>query len=436
MRGGIGLFGLASVLLVAACGTLHEPEPVAEDEPLGLYDYPLADPLAATVVGTPNEYKAALPKRVPVKHLKIDVFEDRVVPEVFWYHDRLKFSVARQDHPAPLVFNIAGTGAGYDANSMRVMQRAFYKAGFHVISLSSPTHANFIVAASSSSVPGRVRDDARDLYRVMRLAYETVRERIEVSEFYLTGYSLGGWQAAFVADLDGREKVFDFSKVLLINPPVSLFTTIRILDDLLISNLPGGISGLDKYFDRVFAAFVEIYKEHDFLDFSEDFLYRAYKKYQPGDEDLAALIGLSFRLSSNNMVFTADVMSGSGYIVPKARRLTASTSLTEYFMVGVRLSFEDYLDELFLPYFREKDPGLTRDDLVREASLRSIEDYLTREQKIGLLTNEDDVILAPGEIDYLKRVFGDRAQIFPTGGHLGNLEQRQVISTMIDFFKS
>ena len=147
-------------------------------------------------------------------------------------------------------------------------------------------------------------------------AYEKVRERIEVSEFFLTGYSLGGWQAAFVAELDAREKVFDFSKVLLINPPVSLYSSIRILDDLLISNVPGGASGVDVYFERVFSAFVEFYKEHDFIDFSEDFLYRAYKKYQPGDEDLAALIGLSFRLSSLNMVFTADVMSGSGYMVP------------------------------------------------------------------------------------------------------------------------
>jgi hypothetical protein len=101
----------------------------------------------------------------------------------------------------------------------------------------------------------------------------------------------------------------------------------------------------------------------------------------------------------------------------------------------MRLSFEDYLDELFYPYFKAKNPSLTREDLVEEASLERIEDYLIRAQKIGLMTNEDDIILAPGELDYLMDVFGVRAKIFPTGGHCGNLEQRHVIAHMTEFFE-
>ena len=421
--------------LVGACSTISEPEVVPEEEPLGLYDYPFVDPFAATVVGTPSGYRAPLPKRIPVDQLEISIFKDREVPDVFWYNDRLKFSLVYQNHPAPLIFNIAGTGAGHNSNLMKVMQRAFYKAGFHVISLPSPTHSNFIVSASSTGVPGRVEDDAADLYRVMQLAYERVAERVEVTEFYLTGYSLGAWQAAFVAHLDEEAQVFDFAKVLLINPPVSLYSSIRILDQMLLDNVPGGINGLDDYFERVFGAFIEVYKEHEFTNFGENFLYRAYTTYEPGEEDLAALIGLSFRMSSNNMVFTSDVMSQSGYIVPKSKELSTSTSLTEYFKTGMRLSFEDYLDELFYPYFKAKNPSLTREDLVEEASLERIEDYLTRTQKIGLMTNEDDIILAPGELDYLMDVFGVRAKIFPTGGHIGNLEQRHVIAHMTEFFK-
>ena len=140
-------------------------------------------------------------------------------------------------------------------------------------------------------------------------------------------------------------------------------------------------------------------------------------------------------MSSNNMAFTSDVMSQSGYVVPKSKELSTSTSLTEYFKTGMRLSFEDYLDELFYPYFKAKDPNLTREDLIEEASLERIEDYLVRSPKIGLMTNEDDIILAPGEIDYLREVFGERAQIFPTGGHCGNLQQRHVIAYMTEFFR-
>nr|NIS39542.1 alpha/beta hydrolase [Desulfuromonadales bacterium] len=279
------------------------------------------------------------------------------VPEIFWYNERLKFSLARQTHPAPLIFNIAGTGAGYNSALMKVMQKAFYQAGFHVISLPSPTHSNFIVSASSTSVPGRVKDDAADLYRVMELAYERVKDRIEVSEFYLTGYSLGAWQAAFVAHHDEKAQVFDFKKVLMVNPPVSLFSSIRILDDMLVDNVPGGMAGLNAFFKRVLHAFLEVYKDHEFTNFSEDFLYRAYTTYEPDDESLAALVGLSFRLSSNNMVFTSDVMTKSNYVVPRSLELTSETSLTKYFDVGLRLSFEDYLDQLYYPYFKARDPS-------------------------------------------------------------------------------
>jgi hypothetical protein len=269
----------------------------------------------------------------------------------------------------------------------------------------------------------------------MELAYERVKDRIDVSEFYLTGYSLGAWQAAFVAHHDEKARVFDFKKVLMINPPVSLFSSIRILDHMLLDNVPGGMAGLNDFFKRVFNSFVQVYKDHEFTNFGEDFLYRAYTTYEPGDEDLEALIGLSFRMSSNNMAFTSDVVSKSGYVVPKSLELTSTSSLTKYFDVGIRLSFEDYLSQLFYPYFKARDPSLTLEELIEEASLERIEDYLVGSPKIGLMTNEDDVILAPGEIDYLREVFGERAQIFPTGGHCGNLAQRNVISYMTDFFK-
>ena len=44
-----------------------------------------------------------------------------------------------QKGPAPLVFLIAGTGGTYDGEKNTMMGKAFYQAGFHIISLSSPT---------------------------------------------------------------------------------------------------------------------------------------------------------------------------------------------------------------------------------------------------------------------------------------------------------
>ena len=377
-----------------------------------------------------------MPGKIKLKQLKLRVFEDRKVPDVFWYQDRLRYSLAYQKERAPLIFVIAGTGASYSTAKMQLLQKAFYQAGFHVISLSSPTHPNFIVTASTRGVPGNIADDSRDLYHVMELAWEQVKHRIEVSEFYLTGYSLGGAQTAFIAQLDDEKELFNFKKVLMINPPVSLYNSAGILDELLVKNIPGGMDGFDVFFKEIMGEFSEIYKVMGYLDFSDEYLYALHKRRPQKDENLGALIGLVFRLSSANMVFTSDVMSNSGLIVPKNRVLSSADSLTDYFKVTMRTSFIDYFDELFYPYFRSQQPDVTQQALIEQASLKSIEGYLKTAKKIALMTNEDDLILAPGEIDFFRRVFRERAKIYPTGGHCGNMGYKDNIEYMIDFFEN
>jgi len=130
----------------------------ASSEP---YGYPLVNPYEATVIGTPSLYMPKLPKEVPTKELFLNVFPQHQIPDIFWYQSQLKYSLVYQDKKAPLIFIIAGTGANYNSAKMIEMQKAFYQAGFHVISLPSPTHMNFIVTASSSGAPGNIIADAQ-----------------------------------------------------------------------------------------------------------------------------------------------------------------------------------------------------------------------------------------------------------------------------------
>ena len=45
--------------------------------------------------------------------------------------------------------------------------------------------------------------------------------------------------------------------------------------------------------------------------------------------------------------------------------------------------------------------------------------------------NLDDVILDEGEIDFFPRVFGDRAKLYPLGGHCGNMQYVDNVSHML-----
>ena len=155
----------------------------------------------------------------------------------------------------------------------------------------------------------------------------------------------------------------------------------------------------------------------------------------PTEENLAALIGTSFRIASANMVFTSDLMTNYGYIKPKNLQLTSSTPLGDYRKVAGYLGFGDYIDEYVLPYFQAREPGLTREALIGRVSLKSIEAYLRQADKIALMHNADDLTLAPGELEYLRGLFGDRAKIYPAGGHCGNMDYRDNVAHMVDYFR-
>ena len=134
---------------------------------MGVYDYPFVSPLAATVAATPPANQARqIPARqfaqlVEVRYLV--PFPARKIPPVFWYFDRgMPYTVLKQTRPrAPLFFIIGGTGAGHDSAKSYGLANVLYQAGFHVVSLPSPTHSSFIVTASSDSVPGQLEQDAR-----------------------------------------------------------------------------------------------------------------------------------------------------------------------------------------------------------------------------------------------------------------------------------
>jgi len=397
------------------------------------YGYSITDYYAATILGTPQNLRPELAGEVPVKTMVLET--DLKKPDIFFYDRGLRYTVAFQDRKAPLVFLIAGTGGGSKSAKIAALMANLYHAGFHVIALPSPTFPNFIIDASTTHVPGHLSDDAADLYRVMERIWSQCKESIEVTDFSLAGYSLGGTEAAFVAKLDDERKVFDFRRVLMLNPAVSLFSSVSQLEGLL-DRIPGGPRRIGAFYNRVMAKSTDFYRKGDFVAIDDDFLFAAYQAQILNRDEAGGMIAVSFRISSAGMIFASDVMTHGGYVVPKDRELKNSDSLHDYFWTALHLSFLDYFNEYFVPYFQSRHPGLTREGLLDTLSLGSIESYLVSSAKIGVITNEDDFILAPGDLDYLRRVFGPRLKVYPRGGHLGNLEYRDNMAFLIDRLRS
>lgn len=410
------------------------------------YDYPFKDPYLATVMGTlPQDQfslaavrPAGIADLIPLKDLgairvREALLHDRPVPSILWYDDTLRYSVAQQRSPAPLLFVIAGTGSSYDSVNCRFLQKVFFRAGFHVVTMSSPTSPNFVVSASSTQVPGYIPHDVADLYRSMdAIAGQIGRDRI--TAFHLTGYSLGGTQAAFLAELDTREKRFGFAKVLLLNPAVSLMSSAMRLDRLLSDNVIDRADAAQKVADLV-AELSEAYRDSNAVNFGDDFLFVLHGGRPFSQQELKILIGVAFRLSLASMVFTSDACTGAGYIVPRGHRIEKEESLSPYLDASVGVSFEDYVQEYLLPFLRFHDPALTEEQAIAACSLASIAPFLREARNLGVMTNADDPILGREDFTFLATTFGSRLTLFPAGGHCGNLRYRDNIAVMLDFFR-
>ncbi|WP_426414782.1 alpha/beta hydrolase [Aestuariirhabdus sp. LZHN29] len=426
---------MKKALVVLAAGLFSTVGWAASQKP---YDFPTLSPeyspYEATVIGTLPEVKAELPEGNPLKMGRIRIFEDREVPEPFFFDEELRYSYAWQKEKSPLVFLIAGTGASHNGAKNTEMARAYHNAGFHVVSISSPTFMNFIVSASKTSVPGHAYEDAKDIYRVMEKLWGRYQGDIEVSDFYVAGYSLGGFNAAFVTKLDEERKTFNFRKALLINPPVSLYNSISLLDRM-SQNIPGGVDNFEQFFNALVEEVGNAYKESDGVEMDGEFLYQAYDAVDPNNEELAALIGVSFRISSASLIYTSDVITKQGFVVPKNVTMGSSSSPGKYMDATFQLGFTDYFHGFFYPYYKAQNPELDREGFASTMNLEALESYLKTSDKIEVMHNQDDIILAPGEIDFFPRVFGDRAKIYPKGGHCGNMSHKDNVAHMINVFK-
>ncbi|WP_313739566.1 serine/threonine protein kinase [Pseudomonas sp.] len=430
---------LRSLRLAALlCGSLLAAAASARDIDAASYGYPLTNPFEATIATTPPEYRPTLPSDddIDQKDYSLNLRPERAftLPDNFWSVKKLKYRIARQDHAAPLIFIIAGTGAPYYSSINEYLKKLYYQAGYHVVQLSSPTSWDFMSAASRFATPGVSQEDAEDLYRVMQ-AVRAQHPRLPVTSFNLTGYSLGALDAAFVSRLDETRRSFNFKKVLLLNPPVNLLTSVNNLDKLVQTRVKG-IDRSTTFYELMLEKLTRYFQEKGFVDLNEALLYDFQNSRQHlSNEQMAMLIGTSFRFSAADIAFTSDLINRRGLIIPPKYPITEGTSLTPFFKRALQCDFECYLNEQVIPMWRARSDGNSLPQLVDQVSLYALADYLQNTPKVAVMHNADDVILGPGDIGFLRKVFGDRLTLYPHGGHCGNLNYRVNSDAMLEFFR-
>jgi hypothetical protein len=397
--------------------------------PTGLAD---SAALRATVYGTPPQDLARVPETVPLQEINIALPWKPPVPEVFWFNRRLRAWFAEQDKPAPLAILISGTGSDGNTAKISMLRATLYGAGYHVLSLPSPTFPGFIVAASSTGVAGDLRQDSRDLYAVMQQIIAHLPRRIRITDIDVLGYSLGAANAAVVKSIDETEGKLKIHRVVMINPPVSLFGSINRLDELFAVSIGPTDAGIENLYRKLYIRLANYYRASEKVHIDSTDVLAAAGSVLKTDADFQAAIALTFRIALINVFFAGDMYAHTGVVVDPKHPPRVGDSLEQITRTLRDKPFSEYFEKVFAPYYLARRPDATPQSLLADSRLDIIADNLRNNPDYFAQTNSDDVILDKAELAWLKETLGERIVVYDHGGHLGNLGDKRQIADMLD----
>jgi hypothetical protein len=217
----------------------------------------------------------------------------------------------------------------------------------------------------------------------------------------------------------------------MINPPVSLFSSVGRLDKLFAASIGSGDDGVERLYRRLYAQLANLYRASDRVQIDEEFILGAAAAVLKTDAEFSAAIALSFRIDLEDMFFAGDLYAGTGVVVDPKHPPKTGDSLEETQRILRNEPFSEYFTKVFAPYYMKHRPGATAASLIADNRLDIIGDTLRNDPDYYAQTNGDDLILDQQELTWLRDTLGPRIAVYDHGGHLGNIGERQQVSDML-----
>jgi pimeloyl-ACP methyl ester carboxylesterase len=395
------------------------------------YKYPYHDPYLATAT-TAILNDEGLTPRLRSQMVHVPVLPDRNRLPSLEGRGQLSVALYRQNHPAPLLFILAGIGSNPYFGVATYLARLFYQEGSHIVILPSPMSWNFALSASRSGAPGYPPADARDLYEAMHKSLSLLRDRynIEITRINFVGVSLGALEGAYLSVIDAEERKIGIEKYLLVNPPLDLSYALKKIDewDALQEKF-----GTEKSMDIVAKAVAIV--ESFFEDRRDDpaVFDRLAKKFASFTrEELQFLIAEQLQSLLPELIYVTQVMNDQKIL------RAAKDEVRKRLQQAKDLRFLDYNEKIALPLWKLQT-GEAQADLetfIKRGSLARILDRLRGNSKVHIMHNADDFLTDKKSIEELKEALGDQVTLYPSGGHLGNLWFSENKEYALKFFRT
>jgi hypothetical protein len=405
--------GILTVLLLCIC-----PITFAKRVDESSYGYPYKNAYTATATVAILKDREQRYVWEETQDLELELIPRRNEVPLLEGKGKLRVRYSPHPGPSPLVFVLPGFGGSAYSGAARYLAQLLTDHGFQVLSLPSPFHWNFTLAASRSALPGLTERDSEDMYRAMQAALSAVRERFhpEITRIGVVGLSHGALTAAFVRKIDSERKEIGLDATLMINPPIDLLGAIRTIEQL---------ADLERHYTERQRSSIQSYAAGTVSaalsqDIEDPGYFAAWdRRLELNDEQIRYLIGWTLRQPVGSSLYVSSLIHPSmGFLQTPVSRGYRSARLEE----ARSYSLMAYLERVLVPHLeRTRKRTLGFEELVRASSLKIVAPVLGGDPTVYLMHNADDFLVSGEDLTFAERIFGDRAIIYPRGGHLGNL---------------
>jgi ABC-type transporter lipoprotein component MlaA/pimeloyl-ACP methyl ester carboxylesterase len=335
---------------------------------------------------------------------------------------KLEFTFWLRREKAPVVYIVPGLGAHRLAETCVALAELVYNKGFSAVCVSSPFNPEFMEHASTANLPGYLPVDGRDL----EVALAEIDRHLNgiypnrLTRKALLGYSMGAFQTLYLAATEptNQPPLIHFDRYVAINPPVQLLHGISKLDEFYEAPLDWPAAARTDDLENTFLKVADLNK-------------RALTPQTPlrfNAIESKFLIGLMFRLTLRDIIFSSQRRNNQGVLQHRIRNLRREPVYQEI----LRYSYHDYFERFVIPYYRTRSLAApVEESLARAADLRTYTGGLRANPDIRVIGTENDFLLTDEDLAWLRATFApDQITLFKEGGHLGNLTNPAVLKTI------
>jgi ABC-type transporter lipoprotein component MlaA len=333
----------------------------------------------------------------------------------------VKFNCWLRPGTAPLVFIVPGLGSHRLSLTTLSLAEHLYRSGYSVVSTCGIFHPEFMENASTAALPAYPPVDCHDVL-VELTGIDQLMERKWPGRFgkkALIGFSMGAFQALHLAadEKHADPGLLRFDRYVALNPPVDLRHGAITLNRMMEAPMDWPAGERQARMGNSLQKLLSL-----------DSMPSSASGELPFDgTESRFLTGLTFRLILRDAIYSSQTRNNMGVLHSPLSWWRREPAYDEIFP----LDFRDYFQKFVLPYYRQQGLGIT--DFEREVSLKTRTTSLRSQSKARVVTNRNDFLLAPADIDWLESTFGSqRLKILPSGGHLGNMAGAPVHTAVTD----